>query len=422
MREKPQVESLLPVTLPGEVRYAPGVRAGRWVFATGHKGTAEFTGRMAPEVVDQAAPRQGAPKHKKEARRIFANLDRVLAAGGAERSHALRIDQYYAGVRAVDPYHEVRREFFAGNIPPSTSNLHQRFLLAGQDIEVQLIAAAAEEGFEPLQHRPAGLPVHASSGYSPLVTCGDFVFVAGQTAEALDTGNGPLDPEASMPSGHLWKGTPIKLETEFVIRRKLKPALESVGNTLADVVKAQVYLRDIDDIPAFNEVWAAHFGNSPPATSIITTATPGFICEASRIEINTISVRRGGATRKELVDAEVPMPFAGQVQAVRAGELLFLSNLMAVDAAGALAAGADARSQVDHMLAAAERLCRKAGTTLANVVRVQQFHTDLAHFNDAWAAWENRLPGHYLPFSAIEVPALAVPGAVVMLDLWVYVP
>jgi len=422
MRPKPQVESILPVTLPGGVRYAAGVRAGRWVFATGHKGSAEFSGPMAPEVIDSAAPRHGAPRHKKEARRIFAHLDRVLAAGGAERSHAVRIDQYYASARAVDPYHEVRREFFAGNIPPSTSNLHQRFLLPGQDIEVQLIAAVAEEGFEPLQHRPAGLPVHASSGYSPVVTCGEFVFVAGQTAEALDSGNGPLDPEACMPAGHLWKGTPIKLETEFVIRRKLKPALESVGNTLAEVVKAQVYLRDVDDIPAFNEVWSAHFGNSPPATSIITTATPGFICEASRIEINTISVRRGGATRKEIVDAEVPMPYAGQVQAVRAGELLFLSNLMAVDASGALAVRANAPGQVDHMLAAAERLCRNAGTTLANVVRVQQFHTDLAHFDDAWSAWQHRLPGHFLPFSAIEVPALAVPGAVVMLDLWVYVP
>ena len=226
-----------------------------------------------------------------------------------------------------------------------------------------------------------------------------------------------------MPAGHLWKGTPIKLETEFVLRRKLKPALESVGNTLADVVKAQVYLRDVDDIPAFNEVWAGHFGNAPPATSIITTSTPGFICEASRIEINTISVRRGGAIRKEIVDAEVPMPFAGQVQAVRAGELLFLSNLMAVDASGALAAGADARHRRWITCSPAPSACAaKRGPPLANVVRAQQFHTDLAHFNDAWAAWENRLPGHYLPFSAIEVPALAVPGAVVMLNLWVYIP
>jgi enamine deaminase RidA (YjgF/YER057c/UK114 family) len=418
-----RVTPLLPVTIqPGNIRYAPGVRAGRWVFATGHKGTADFGSGMAPEVVDASAPRHGAPKHKKEAQRLFANVDKVLKAGGVERKHVVRIDQYYTGARAVDPYHEVRREFFAGHVPPSTSNLHQRFLLAGQDIEVQLIAAAAEKGFEPVQHRPANLPVHATSGYSPVLTCGDFVFVAGQTSEALKTEEGPLDPEARMPAGHLWKGTPIKLETEFVLNRKLRPALETVGNTLDEVVKAQVYLRDVDDIPAFNEVWTKHFGKNPPATSIITTSTPGFICEAGRIEINTVSVRKGGGTKKEIIEAEVPMPYAGQVQAVRAGDLLFLSNLMAVDANGALAVQSDVRLQMDHMLAAAERICRKAGTTLANVVRVQQFHTDLADFNGAWQAWQKQLSGQYLPFSAIEVPALGVPRASVMLDLWVYIP
>ena len=287
---------------------------------------------------------------------------------------------------------------------------------------MQLIAAVPGKEFEPVQHRPADLPVHATSGYSPLLTCGDYVFVAGQTAEALKTEEGPLDPQARMPAGHLWKGTPIKLETEFVINRKLKPALETVGNTLEEVVKAQVYLRDINDIPVFNEVWAKHFGRNPPATSIITTSTPGFICEAGRIEINTISLRKDGATRKEVIDADVPMPYSGQVQAVRAGDLLFISNLMAVDANGALALHADVRSQMVHVLTAAERICRKAGTSLANVVRAQQFHTDLADFSGSWQAWRRHLADQPLPFSAIEVPALGVPGAVVMLDLWVYVP
>ena len=206
-----------------------------------------------------------------------------------------------------------------------------------------------------------------------------------------------------------------------------------MGNRLEDVVKAQVYLRDVDDIPRFNEVWARHFPKAPPATTIITTANPGFVCETSRIEINTISVRRGGHTKKQVVDARVPMPFHGQVQAIRAGDLLFLGGLMAVDAKGALAAPArtDLRQphfasatelQVEFMLAQAERICRKAGTTLANVVRVQQFHTELSGFHGAWRAWNRRLPGQPLPFSAIEVPALPVPGAVVLLDLWVYVP
>jgi enamine deaminase RidA (YjgF/YER057c/UK114 family) len=121
------------------------------------------------------------------------------------------------------------------------------------------------------------------------------------------------------------------------------------------------------------------------------------------------------------------------VQAIRAGDLLFLSGLMAVDAGGVLAPsaridprqphfGSAVQLQMDTVLAQAQRICRKAGTSLANVVRAQQFHTRLGDFNGAWQVWQHHLPGQHLPFSAIEVPALGVPGAVVMLDLWVYVP
>jgi enamine deaminase RidA (YjgF/YER057c/UK114 family) len=430
----PSVVPLLPVTIqPGDIRYAPGVRAGRWVFATGHKGQAEFDGGMAPEVADESAPRRGAPKNRKEAQRIFANFDKVLEAGGSDRQHVVRLDQYYRSAPVVDPYHDVRREFFGGRVPPSTSNLHRNFLLAGQDMEVQMIAAVPAAGFEVEQLRPAGLPVHSTSAYSPVLTCGDYVFVAGQTSEALKTEEGPIDPSARMPAGHLWKGTPIKLETDFVIERKLKPALASVGSTLADVVKAQVYLRDLNDIPAFNEIWAKHFPHAPPATTIINTSTPGFICETGRIEINTVSLRGGGATKKQVLDAGVALPFEGYVQGIRAGDLVFLSGLMAVDANGALAHevrtdpgkpyfASAVQLQMDYLLTQAQRICRAAGTDLANVVRAQQFHTDLDDFNGAWQVWRQHLPGQPIPFSAIEVPALAVPGAVVMLDLWVYAP
>ncbi|MGQ0511228.1 MAG: Rid family hydrolase [Betaproteobacteria bacterium] len=434
MPSRPATKPLLPVTIqPGGVRYAPGIRAGRWIFATGHKGTADFVSGMAPEVLEAGAPAHGLPKNKKEALRVFASFAKVLKAGGGDRDHVVRVDQYYRHGQVVPAYHEERRRFFGGHIPPSTSNLHQEFLAAGQDMEVQLMAVVPGRGMKPVQRRPKDLPVHASSGYSPVLTCGDYVFVAGQTAEAFNAAEGPIDPSARLHAGHLWKGSPIKLETEFILTRKLKSALASVGNRLEDVVKAQVYLRDLEDVPKFNEVWAKHFPKAPPATTIITTSNPGFVCEVGRIEINTISVRRGGRTRKQVVDAGVPMPFAGQVQAIRAGDLLFVGGLMAVDAKGALAAPARidprqphfasaAELQVDYMLAQAEKICRKAGTSLANVVRAQQFHTSLSDFHAAWRAWDRRLPGQYLPFSAIEVPALAVPGAVVMLDLWIYAP
>src|SRR5436190_22781144 len=120
------VTPLLPVVIePGGVRYAPGIRAGRWVFATGHKGTAQFGGPMAPEVLDFAAPRRGVPRSRKEAKRIFENFDEVLKAGGSGRAHVVRIDQYYRAAYVVDGYHEARREFFSGQVPASTSTLHE---------------------------------------------------------------------------------------------------------------------------------------------------------------------------------------------------------------------------------------------------------------------------------------------------------
>lgn len=430
-RKQPQLEPLLPVVIrPGNIRYAPGIKAGRWVFATGHKGTADFVAGMSPAVIEPRLPQSGKPRHRKEADQIFRNLDRVLEAAGTDRGHVVRIDQYYTTHKAVDPYHEARREFFAGHVPPSTSNLHQRFLLAGQDIEVQMIAVAPHVKVEQL--RPPELKVHQTSGYSPALKAGDFVFVAGQTAEALEMARGPIDPEARMPAGHLWKGTPIKLETEFIIRRKMERALHAAGSSLANAVKSQVYMRDVEDHAAFNEVWRKHLGPRLPATTLITTSNPGFIVAEERIEINTIALGGGAHAKKSVVKVDVPLAYAGYSHAVRAGDLLFLSGLMAVDRNGLIPEarpdsrqpyfGSSVETQMDYILRCAERICRAAGATLANVVRIQQFHTDLNEFYPAYQAWQRHLSGAYLPFSAIEVPALAVPGAKVLLDLWIYAP
>ena len=67
---------------------------------------------------------------------------------------------------------------------------------------------------------------------------------------------------------------------------------------LDTVVKAQIYLRDQEDVPGFRQVWAQHFPVEP-ATTIIATTTPGFIQAELRIEINTIALAKHGKTRKK---------------------------------------------------------------------------------------------------------------------------
>jgi len=416
-------QALLPVRLPRlGATLARGMRAGRWVFATGLNGAVPGAG-LPPSVTGGRNPLAGEPPCKREARALFANAREVLAAAAVGFPDCVRIDQYYVGAHAVDPYHEVRREIFAGRIPPSTSNLHRAMPYPGQTQEVQLVAAVPSGDFRAEHLKIAtSWSIHASSGYSPALAAGEFLFVPGQTAEARDTALGPLDPDARMPHGHLWKGTPIKLETRFIVEQKLKPSLAAAGASLDDVVKAQVYLRDRADVPAFNEVWRSCFAVAP-ATTIIPTATPGFIVADGRIEINTISLR--GKAAQRIADN-------GSTVAVHAGDLLFLSGLMASDADGLLPDAGDhapapfaaipVKDQVRAIAALARSLCQRAGADLANLVRLQIFLTHLADLPPAIEAWSDALDGVPLPLSAIAVDWLPVPGARILADIWVHAP
>jgi enamine deaminase RidA (YjgF/YER057c/UK114 family) len=106
---------------------------------------------------------------------------------------------------------------------------------------------------------------------------------------------------------------------------------------------------------------------------------------------------------------------------------------MAIDRGGLVASAAvDPRqpyfssapeAQAECIVDNIARICEAAGTSLANVVRVLQFHTDIAEFYPVYKVWERRLGGRPVPFAAVEVPApLPVPGATVQIEAWVYAP
>lgn len=425
-----RVQPLLPQVLKGNVRYAPGVRAGKWIFATGHNGLFDYATGAPADVVRADLPHWDTSKLRREADQIFRNLDAVMRAGGSSLENAVRLDQNYTSGRAVEAYHDARRATMKDHIAPSTSTLVAGFMRPRQEIEVHLIGVAPEGDFRPRHIRPKEQEVHPSSGYSLALEAGDYIFVAGRMADGK-FGEG-LAQAARLPEEHLWKGLPIRLEAEYIIREKIAPALKAAGSSLEDVVKCQVYMRDTDDFGAFNDVWSEVFPRGKPATTLVPTATPGFFLANARIEINTIALKSGAKTKREVVDAGVFPAFRGFPQAIRAGDLLLLSGLLAIDEDGLVEHarpdpeqpyhGSTVQAQMDVMLMNAAMICEAAGTSLANVVRIQQYHTDPADFYAAYQAWDRHLPGRHLPISAVKVPFLPVPGCTVQLDLWVYAP
>ncbi len=86
------------------------------------------------------------------------------------------------------------------------------------------------------------------------VTAEELIFVSGQI---------PLDPK----SGKLVKGD-IKLQAQQVLEN-IKAVLEAAGSNLDSVVKTTIFLKDIEDFPAVNEIYKSYFVNSPPARSTV---------------------------------------------------------------------------------------------------------------------------------------------------------
>lgn len=93
--------------------------------------------------------------------------------------------------------------------------------------------------------------------YSQAIKTGNLIFTAGQI---------PLDP-ATMK---LVEGD-ITVQTEQVMRN-LEAVLTAAGSSFSRVVKTTCFLADLNDFPAFNDVYARSFGEAPPARSTVQVA------------------------------------------------------------------------------------------------------------------------------------------------------
>jgi enamine deaminase RidA (YjgF/YER057c/UK114 family) len=412
----------------GDVVHVPVVRAGNWVFATGLRATAAH-GLIDPAVLREGRPLDAPPKAQREAHYIFERLEARLREAGSAMERVARLDQYYTDPRSVDPYHAARRQAMAGQVAPSTSVIVDRLLNLDAAMDVQALAATTASGYRP-ERVQAGLNAPQTSGYAPCLRVGKLVFVAGQLARDAV---GELAAEALPLPGQQWNGTRIRLETDYLVRKRLVPALEAAGSGLDAVLKAQVYLSHPEDLPFFWQSWAEAFGERMPPTTVVPVRHPAFGTREATIEVNLVAAH--GAARAEVrdVECEVPLLCAGMLPARKLDGLLFVAGLMALDQDG-LAPTARIRpsapfyhdaahAQMADILQKAQAIFRAAGSELANVTRALQFHADLADFHPSYREWDNALGGSGVPFSALQVsPEMFVPGARLIVDLWGYAP
>jgi 2-iminobutanoate/2-iminopropanoate deaminase len=108
--------------------------------------------------------------------------------------------------------------------------------------------------------------------YSQAVVAGGFLFASGQI---------PLDPQ----TGEFVAGG-ISEQTEQVMRN-LAAVLAAAGSSFAAVVKTTVYLADMNDFAAMNEVYGRYFQTAPPARATVQAAR---LPRDARVEIDVIAL------------------------------------------------------------------------------------------------------------------------------------
>jgi len=108
--------------------------------------------------------------------------------------------------------------------------------------------------------------------YSQGIRVGDFVYTSGQL---------PINPSTGVME------TDIKVATKQSMEN-VKAILEAAGTSLENVVKASIFLKDLNDFAAVNEVYGTYFTENQPARSCVQVAK---LPKDAVIEIEVIATK-----------------------------------------------------------------------------------------------------------------------------------
>ena len=192
------------------------------------------------------------------------------------------------------------------------------------------------------------------------------------------------------------------------------------------MIKAQVFMKDLNDFWNFDGVWREYFASPPPRT---TLQVGDVLIGDALIEIDLIAVRKGQITPQVVTTDKIPRPKANYAQAVVAGDLVFIAGQLASDFKTGVPPeatvdpnfrfyGSEIESQTEFIMKNIQTVLEEAGSSLDQTVKAQTFLTDINDFHGydkIWRKWFDVPP----PRTTIELAGdgLLVPGTKIEIDL-----
>jgi len=346
---------------------------------------------------------------------ILKNMAKTFKDAGTSFDHVVKAQVFLTDLNDFNGFDEVWKQHF--KVPPPRTTIGTTGLLVKDTlVEIDLIATLpSKPGAVVKSDAPKPL-----ANYSEAIRVGDLVFAAGQLASDFKTG---VPATAKRGENFPFYGSDIQLQTEFVLEN-LKKTFESAGSSLDHVVKAQVFLTNLNDFAGFDQVWKRYFKIPPPRT---TVGTAGLLVRETLIEIDLIGYVPRSGVKHEVIKSGGPRPIANYSEAFTLGGFVFAAGQIASDYKTGVPTearkhpnfpfyGSDIKLQTTYILNNLKQTFEAAGSSLDNVVKAQVFMTDLrnfAAFDEVWKEFFKVPP----PRTTVGTSGLLVKDALVEIDL-----
>lgn len=326
-------------------------RAGHLLFISGRAGLDYNSGlplsgyrelgRKPVPALGLLAPDSWEETFVAQASRIYEDLETLLTEQGAKKTDLLFYSIYKREMRNFPVIARTRAALFDGGVaPPSTASQVPGLLYPGAVVYFDPVAMVPDpaQGIAKQVLTSKHVVQGPLSNYELATRAGDYTFYAGVVGAHPENGliiygaDELADKDWPRPQGALaarLQLDPISAQT-YTIYKLIRAMLEEQGSSLAQLMRVNIYLRNMTELAEVERIGAHFFGQRAPAGTVI-----GVESLARRdfyIEIEGITCDRG-AVQPAPVNPRVAS-WGRHVNAVRGGDLVYVSGLMGY-AAGA---------------------------------------------------------------------------------------
>jgi len=228
-----------------------------------------------------------------------------------------------------------------------------------------VLAAAASAAAQPSDKQ-----VFASGGsfpISPAIKVGGIVYLSGMLASDF--------------SGD------IRAQTRQTLER-IDEALKDAGTSLDNAATATVYLKNLSDFPAMNEVYGGFFSGEPPAR---TTVIANLARPEALVEIAVTAVETGRDRQVVLPDGWMK-PGSPYNYAIKTGDTLFMAGLVSRNGRDNSLVEGEVGTQVQTILSNADQILAAAGMGPEDIVSARVYIRDVSQFQDMNAVYRAHFP------------------------------